>query len=292
MTPHDDKEQHPSDRTPILDHKHYDQPTVFTAENLLREARRQKDIDPGRVPAVCVLDPDGDLEDYLHATGRAQYNQTWACYHTRLSTFIHEELTYGIVGRVVGAPFAVLVAEELLASGCRLIISVTSAGQILPVGNPPYFMLIERALRDEGTSYHYLPPAPYSELCPALSTMVRAAWSLAGVLLHAGASWTTDAPFRETEAAIAAHRAEGILAVEMEAAALYALATAKQHDIVCFAHITNQMAQTEGDFEKGIAQGSIATLEVIGRTAHAWLSVQREFCDRSHRSREIHSPLY
>ncbi len=114
-----------------------------------------------------------------------------------------------------------------------------------------------------------------AELIPALSSKVRAAWNLAGVLLHAGTSWTTDALFRETEAAIAAHRTQGILAVEMEAAALYALAAAKQLDIVCFAHITNQMAQTEGDFEKGLDQGSIATLEVIDRTAHAWLRVQQ-----------------
>jgi hypothetical protein len=156
MTPHDHEEPHSSESAPILDHKHYDRPSVFTAEHLLREARRQKSISPGQVPAVCVLDPDGDLEDYLHTSNRAQYDPTWACYHTRLSTFSHEQIEYGIVGRVVGAPFAVLVAEELFASGCRLIISITSAGQILALGDPPYFMLIERALRDEGTSYHYL----------------------------------------------------------------------------------------------------------------------------------------
>jgi uridine phosphorylase len=271
MTRPDHEQPQPSKIPPILDHKHHDQPTVFTAENLLREARRQKNIGPGRIPAVCVLDPDGDLDEYLHTTAQAQDDPTWACYHTRLSTFVHAEITYGIVGRVVGAPFAVLVAEELFASGCRLVISITSAGQILPLGEPPYFMLIERALRDEGTSYHYLPPAPYSDLHPALAHIVRAAWNDVDVLLHAGASWTTDAPFRETEAAIAAHRAQSILAVEMEAAALYALATARQQDIICFAHITNQMAQTEGDFEKGVAQGSIAALEVIDRTARAWL---------------------
>ena len=193
MTLHDDQQPHLTGVPPILGHKHYDQPTVFTAANLLREARRQKGIRLGRVPVVCVLDPDGDLEEYLHTTNRAQYDPTWACYHTRLSTFAHKEIAYGIIGRVVGAPFVVLVAEELFASGCRLLISITSAGQILPLGEPPYFMLIERALRDEGTSYHYLPPAPYSELRPALSSMVRAAWNLAGALLHAGTSWTTDA---------------------------------------------------------------------------------------------------
>jgi hypothetical protein len=60
----------------------------------------------------------------------------------------------GLFGRAVGAAFAVLIAEEVFASGCQLLISVTSAGQIAPVRAPPYFVVIERALRDEGTSYH------------------------------------------------------------------------------------------------------------------------------------------
>jgi len=85
----------------------------------------------------------------------------------------------------------------------------------------------ERALRDEGTSYHYLPPAAYSHLDPALRAMVSAHWDHGSVPLHIGASWTTNAPFRETEAMTAQSRAEGILAVEMEAAALYAALVAQ-----------------------------------------------------------------
>ena len=71
---------------------------------------------------------------------------------------------------------------------------------------------------------------------------------------------------------IAACSAEGILAVEMEAAALYALATAQLRDIVCFAHVTNQMGQTGDDFEKGADQGSHAALYVINQTAQQWLN--------------------
>ena len=164
-----------------------------------------------------------------------------------------------------------LVAEELFASGCQLIISITSAGQITPLGRPPYFVLIERALRDEGTSYHYLPPTPYSTLHPELAALARAAREDSGVSMYTGASWTTDAPFRETEAMIEACRANGILAVEMEAAALYALAEAQQRDIICFAHVTNQMAQDGEDFEKGPDQGSHAALQVISWTARNWV---------------------
>ena len=138
---------------------------------------------------------------------------------------------------------------------------------------PPYFILIDRALRDEGTSYHYLPPA---EFAAAKEELVKAAMEECSALaqpLHRGASWTTDAPFRETAAAIEGCRARNILAVEMEAAGLYAFAQARDKPILCFAHVTNQMGQT-GDFEKGEANGAIASLSVIDAVAAAWLGAQ------------------
>jgi uridine phosphorylase len=255
---------------PLLEQKYYTDPSVFTPENLMREARRQKELSYQSVPAICVFDPDGDLLDYLQATSRAQLHPAWACYHTQLYTFEHDAITIGIIGRVVGASFAVLVAEELFVSGCRLLISITSAGQIVPLGTPPYVVLLERALRDEGTSYHYLPPARYSMLQSELRTMVQSTWDYGSLSLYTGASWTTDAPFRETANAIEAYRNEGIVAVEMEAAALYALAEAKQYAIICFAHVTNQMAQAGDDFEKGPDQGSQAALTVIQYVVQMW----------------------
>lgn len=262
---------------PILDNKIYDAPSIFTAENLLREARRQKAIAEGEIPVVCILDPDGDIAAHLITTGQANVHPHWACYHTKLYVFTHDGMEYGIIPHVVGASFAVLVAEELFASGCKLLISMTSAGQIVPMGQPPYFVLIEKALRDEGTSYHYLPPSPYSHLDTVLLNSFADTFEGASVRVLRGATWTTDAPFRETEQAIEFARSEGILGVEMEAAALYAFAQVKGKGVVCFAHITNQMAQIEGDFEKGRDQGSHDALQVINLTAHRW-SIKESVC--------------
>lgn len=124
----------------------------------------------------------------------------------------------GVIGCAVGSSFAVLVAEQLFASGCRLLISITSAGQITPLGPPPYFVLIDRALRDEGTSHHYVPPAEFAEGNADLIARIRPFLTNLPEPIHTGASWTTDAPFRETERAIERHKAQGIAAVEMEAA--------------------------------------------------------------------------
>jgi uridine phosphorylase len=257
---------------PILSSKHYTEPSVFSAENLLREARRQKSLARAQVPRICVLDPDGDIVRWLVGTRRAERDPQWACYHTDLFTFTQDDTQFGIIGCAVGASFAVLVAEELFASGCEFLISITSAGQIVAITDPPYFVLIEKALRDEGTSYHYLPPRDFSYIGPDLLSMLETVFTRTPVSVYRGATWTTDAPFRETASAVAHCRDLAIMAVEMEAAALYAFAEAKQKSVVCLAHVTNRMARTEGDFEKGIAGGSQDALQVIALAARAWMS--------------------
>lgn len=259
---------------PILADKHYDAPSAFTPESLLREACRQKGLTNVPVPAVCVLDPDGDLVRHLVKEGRAVRDPAWACYHTDLYRFVETGIEFGVVGCAVGAAFAVLIAEELFASGCRFVISMTSAGQLVPVRPPPYLILVDRALRDEGTSYHYAAPAAFSMADSALLVMMRGAFDDTGVVVLEGPTWTTDAPFRETAEAIATMQKKGLLAVEMEAAALYAFAMARKKAVLCFAHVTNQMGRVDGDFEKGEANGTRDAMSVILAAARAWRRAQ------------------
>lgn len=223
------------ERPPILCDKHPQAASAFTPQNLLREARRQKGVPDAPTPEVCILDPDGDIVRFLRAAGRSRPVDGWACYHSEMDCFEHGGREFGIIGCAVGAPYAVLVAEQMFASGCRLLISITSSGQITALRPPPYFVLIERALRDEGTSYHYLAPADYAAADPTLVATVGPALAKVGEPVERGATWTTDAPYRETEEAIAVARARGILAVEMEAAALYAFAEARGKAVLCFA---------------------------------------------------------
>jgi uridine phosphorylase len=256
-------------KPPILDNKDAAAPSVFQPEALLREARRQKSLPAADVPAICILDPDGDILRALKASGAAKRVETWACYHTDLYAFDLAGGPAGIISCAVGAPFAVLLAEELFACGCRHLINLTSAGQIKPAGLPPYFVVIDRALRDEGTSYHYAAPAEFAEADARLVEAARSALANAGLRAVIGASWTTDAPFRETAAAIANARDKGALAVEMEAAALYAFARAHGVSVLCLAHVTNTMGQAERDFEKGGADGTTEALNVLAALAAA-----------------------
>ncbi|MDH4092461.1 MAG: nucleoside phosphorylase [Cyclobacteriaceae bacterium] len=249
--------------TPILHQKCYDEPSVFQPENLLREARRQKGITELGIPKICILDPDGDIEDYVVQNHNAQLNIAWACYHTKLFEFQHKGISVGIIGKAVGASFAVLLAEQLFASGCKLLLSMTSAGQLVQHITPPYFILIEKAVRDEGTSYHYLPAAEFSFIKNELQEKLHGVFDKLNLKVFPGTTWTTDAPYRETQNAIKYYKDKGVHAVEMEASALYAFAQARNKSVICFAHVTNQMASIVGDFEKGEDNGSVDALKVL-----------------------------
>ncbi len=261
--------------TPLLARRDYDAPSVFLPESLLREARRQKGLIENSVPPICILDPDGDLVDHVRANCSATRSAHWACYHTHMWEWQNDVARCGIIGAVVGGPFAVLVAEQLFACGCELLISITSAGQIADLGPPPYYILIDRALRDEGTSHHYLRPAVYAHADPMLVELARAALGHIRTKVYIGPTWTTDAPFRETETMIAARRTEGILAVEMESAALYAFAMARRRAVICVAHVSNQLGQVEGDFEKGEGNGARGSAELVRAIAQGFMAGRR-----------------
>lgn len=248
----------------LLENKFYSEGSVLIPENLLREARRQKNVNECTVPKICVLDPDGDIVRYLKRNG-AQLNNCWACYHSEMFDGNYKDLHFGIIGCAVGASYAVLLAEQLFVSGCELLISITSAGKINENVSSDY-LLIKDTIRDEGTSYHYFPPEDECGIAEDLLERLTSLVTCKTVNVQIGKSWTTDAPYRETPSAILQAKGLGADAVEMEASALYAFSKARSADVVCYAHLTNSMAQQNGDFEKGAENGSLTSLELIYET--------------------------
>ncbi|MBC8050011.1 MAG: nucleoside phosphorylase [Chitinophagales bacterium] len=256
--------------SPLIGRHDHDSPSVFQPQIMLREARRQKGLPEGRVPRVCILDPDGDIVDYVRKQHKARRSRNWACFHTTLWQWTQGGQRYGVVGCAVGASFAVLIAEQLFVSGCELLISIGSAGELSCSGLRQSYVLIDRAMRDEGTSYHYLPPAPYVVASSKLTALAAEAMAQGPAPVRVGASWTTDAPFRETAETIEARCAEGILIVEMESAALYAFAEARGAAVICIAHVTNAMGMKEDDFEKGAMNGAKLSLHMATLVAARW----------------------
>lgn len=248
-------------RYPLFDHSYKDEP-VFLPGNMLELARLQKNLPPMVAPKGCLLDFDGELIDFLMVNGEAALESSWPCFHTHLYRWRFNGQDYGIIGGTVGASFAVLVSEELFALGCQSLVTISSAGLISDNLHPPFFLLIEEALRDEGTSYHYLPPARFAQADHLLVDTVAQQLRENGLPVIRGKSWTTDAPFRETSNTIHARQEEGIIAVEMEASALLAMAEALDKRVICISHITNSMATRNDDFEKGGNDGKETALKI------------------------------
>jgi nucleoside phosphorylase len=140
----------------------------------------------------------------------------------------------GVLHPGVGAPIAASLFEDLIALGCRKFIACGGAGVLdknIAVG---HLLVPSAAVRDEGTSYHYLPPA--REVCASAAGIaaIERVLQAHGIEYLISKTWTTDAPYRETSAKIQRRKEEGCLTVEMEAAAFFAVA---QFRHVVFAQI-------------------------------------------------------
>jgi hypothetical protein len=116
---------------PLFQHA-LDAPSAFTPESLLEAVRAERNLPRDPVPEVCVLEFDGDLTDWLVATERAKRWGHWACFHTTMEMVEVDGNAVGVIARTIGGPYAVLVAEQLAASGARVILGLTSAGQVSP----------------------------------------------------------------------------------------------------------------------------------------------------------------
>ena len=120
-----------------------------------------------------------------------------------------------------GSPMTVELAEEFVAMGVKRMILMTWGGTLQSDLKPGDIVVIDRAIRDEGTSYHYLPPSKYVEANTELANQLFGAIKTRGGNPTRGTTWTTDAPYRETVEEIKQYQSEGVKTVEMESAGLF-----------------------------------------------------------------------
>jgi uridine phosphorylase len=250
----------------------WDAPSAFTPEVLLEAVRAERNLPRDPVPEVCVLEFDGDLTDWLVATGRTKRWRPWACFHTSMETVEVDGDCFGVIARTIGGPYAVLVAEQLAASGARVILGLTSAGQVSPGLRIPSLVVPVRALRDEGTSYHYLPAAETVGGDASLTGVLQEELTGLGLPVVTGTVWTTDAPYRETSEQVERHARNGILAVEMQAASLFAFGAARAVHCGVVAHVTNGVNHSSADqFDKGAHQLGFEILKAMSRAGRRCL---------------------
>jgi len=124
----------------------------------------------------------------------------------------------------IGSPMIASHMEELIAFGVKKFLIIGSAGSLqknLKVGN---IIVCDKAIRDEGTSHHYFKSGKYAYASKSLVKKAEEVLKKSKIKYTKGASWTIDAPYRETVAEVKKYQKEGVLTVEMEASAAFAVA--------------------------------------------------------------------
>lgn len=236
----------------ILLHTHpLEAESVFLPEDLMRAVREQRRLGELFLPRVCVLDFDGDLTDMLVNAGDVEPCRGWACFHSTMWALRVDGQECGIIPRTIGGPYAVLVAEQLAVSGVKVVLGLTSAGRVAPQLPVPGIVVVDQAIRDEGTSYHYIPAAESVEAWPEVSNALEAALASLSVPVVRGLVWTTDAPYRETAQQMEHYAERGVLAVEMQAASLLAFSRRKGMCVGIVAQVTNAPDHNGEAFDKG-----------------------------------------
>ena len=151
-----------------------------------------------------------------------------------------------IIGKFgIGAPAVIIKLEELIAFGVKNFISVGTAGTLqknIPIGS---IMVCDRAIRDEGTSHHYVKPSKYSYASKEMTDKIITAFREKNIEFFVGTSWTIDAPYRETIAEAKAYQSEGVSTVDMEASALFAVSDYRKVNIGSIFSISDSLAELE-----------------------------------------------
>lgn len=200
-----------------------DQP-VFTAQDVLAYRRGRgllPDFAPPETVVVCYA---RGLMTHAARRYRARRVGGFAAELLLLEETAGRVAVAGNFG--VGGPATAGVVEELAALGARRFVIVGSAGGLQPDLHPGDLLVAERAVRAEGVSRHYLPPASDVAADPDLAEALGRALNSHGLAYRSGVTWTTDAPYREIRRDVLRHQQAGVLAVEMEAASLFAVGRA------------------------------------------------------------------
>ncbi|MBK9969824.1 MAG: nucleoside phosphorylase [Acidimicrobiaceae bacterium] len=155
---------------------------------------------------------------------------------------------------------------ETIAMGCRAFVVCGGAGTLHGELTLGHFVVVASAIRDEGTSYHYLPPSRTIQFDEDARRVLEGVLEARGVPFVVGRTWTTDAPYRETASKIAARRAEGCLTVEMEASALAAIASFRRVPLAQVVYWATTSPATAGITARGkTCQTSVRTCSTSRR---------------------------
>jgi len=222
-------------------------PKTVSGTPELRPSAGEAVINPSRAPGEASVSARVILTfvrpDYQYlcrlTQAAADSRHLWEC---ALREGLWEGQPVTIVAPAMGAPYAVMVLEKLIALGARMVLALGWCGSLQPGVNNGDLLLPTLAVAGEGTSRHYA--RGDGDPAPAAALIARLQQTLANSDLswHAGPIWTTDAIFRETPDLIQHYQAQGVLGVEMEMSALFAVGRFRQVPVAGLLVVSDELA--------------------------------------------------
>jgi len=196
--------------------------SVFNPSQALAYRKRQEGKPNFSIPKGCILCYNWKLLDHILKNSQAKPVDGFISKSYLLEDTDNQILVVSKFG--IGAPVVVALLEELIAYGIKYFISIGNAGAISKKLNDGDVVVCEKAIRDEGTSYHYLPKSKFAFATKEITTLIKKKLTENKIPFYSGASWTNDSFYRQTINEVIQYQKEGILTVEMEASALFAVA--------------------------------------------------------------------
>jgi len=214
---------------------------------------------PGKV--AVMVSPRADLDRYRHRMPWLKKDFS-RLYLSRLYLSDTTGPEISVVGPMIGAPYAAMILETLVAWGCRQVVFFGWCGAIgrdVRIGD---IIIPENAVIDEGTSRHYLGDDIRS-VGPAenLTRRLHQSFSTQKIDFHQGSVWTTDAVYRETRGKVRHHQQAGVLGVEMELAALFSVGRYRSVEVAGVLVVSDELSRLT--WQPGFKSAAFKT----GRTA-------------------------
>jgi len=217
---------------PIFKNKHLEEAIIFP-DHTGRDRKKFRN----KIPKKCIITYQDEAFQHIIKKFRAQrlkVKSLWGCNSYYTKNFIVVQM------KGVGSPHSTIMLENLIAIGIKEFINIGIAGGLKQLG----IFLCSRAIRDEGTSQHYMPHSMYAYPDKRLTKRLRASLNKLKVKFYEGTNWTIDAPYMETKAELKSFKKQGVLTVEMEASALFSVAKLRKVSIAA-AFVTSDILGDE-----------------------------------------------
>jgi len=241
---------------------------IFTPTDVIKYAAddRKVAIESFNVPERLIVTYQSSVFEHVQQTFRGKPKE-WL--HGDAQPFLimsFANVEIGIARIWIGSPAAAMVLEELVACGAKKVFEVGCVGALQSALKPGDMVVVSEAARDEGTSRHYFPQNVELKASLRLRNLLAGVLSEKGLQYRAGPVWTTDGVYRETKEKLLRFRRKGVLGVDMETSALFAVAKYRGVEMAS-AQVVSDVLSEEGWLpafrHKPVREGLKALIECV-----------------------------